>query len=152
MTGEPILFDWGAKINGYCSDISRTVIIGKPDDRFMKIYNTVLDAQRKAIDAVKPGISSKSVDEAARSHIENMGFGSRFGHGLGHGTGLAVHEQPRLSPLHDSILELGMVFTIEPGIYIPGWGGVRIENMVAVRDYGAEILNGSDTALTVLEV
>jgi Xaa-Pro aminopeptidase len=149
--GEPILFDWGARLNGYCSDISRTIFIGKPDDQFIKIYNTVLDAQNKAIDAIRPGISSRSVDETARNHIESMGFGKRFGHGLGHGTGLSVHEQPRLSPHRDSDLESGMVFTVEPGIYIPGWGGVRLENMVVVRDGNAELLNSLDSSLPVKE-
>jgi len=150
--GEPILFDWGARLNGYCSDISRTIIIGKPDELFIKVYKTVLDAQQKAIKAIRPGISSKSVDETARKHIESMGFGKRFGHGLGHGTGLSVHEHPRLSPLRDSILEPRMVFTVEPGIYIPGWGGVRLENMVVVRDGEAELLNKLDSSIPICEV
>lgn len=150
--GEPILFDWGARLNGYCSDISRTIIIGKPDELFDKVYKTVLDAQQKAIKAIRPGIGSRSVDETARKHIENMGFGKRFGHGLGHGTGLSVHEHPRLSPLLDSILETGMVFTVEPGIYIPGWGGVRLENMVVVRDGEAEVLNRLGSSIPVHEV
>jgi Xaa-Pro aminopeptidase len=144
--GEPILFDWGAKLNGYCSDISRTLIIGKPDITFKKIYRTVLEAQRKAIDAIRPGICGKTVDAIARDHIDKMGFKDRFGHGLGHGVGLAIHESPRLSPLKEVALEPGMVFTIEPGIYIPGWGGVRIENMVVVREHGAEVLNRLDAA------
>lgn len=143
--GEPILFDWGAILNGYCSDISRTIVIGEPDETFKKVYQTVLDAQQKAIDAVRPGISGKSVDAVARNHIAKMGFKDKFGHGLGHGVGLAVHESPRLSPLKDTKLETGMVFTVEPGIYIPGWGGIRIENMVAVREDGAEVLNSLDT-------
>lgn len=150
--GEPILFDWGARVNGYCSDISRTIIIGRPDELFIKVYKTVLDAQQKAIKAIRPGISSKSVDETARKHIESMGFGKRFGHGLGHGTGLSVHELPRLSPLRDSVLEPRMVFTVEPGIYIPGWGGVRLENMVVVRDGEAELLNKLDSSIPVREV
>lgn len=144
--GEPILFDWGAKLDGYCSDISRTLVIGKPDATFKKIYQTVLDAQRKAIDAIRPGIRGKTIDAIARNHIEKMGFKDRFGHGLGHGVGLAIHEDPRLSPFKETILEAGMVFTVEPGIYIPGWGGVRIENMVVVREDGAEVMNRLDTA------
>lgn len=150
--GEPVLFDWGARLNGYCSDISRTIFIGKPDEMFIKVYKTVLDAQRKAIKAIRPGINSKSVDETARKHIEGMGFGERFGHGLGHGTGLSVHEHPRLSPLRDSILEPRMVFTVEPGIYIPGWGGVRLENMVVVRDGEAEVLNKLDSSKYLMSV
>jgi Xaa-Pro aminopeptidase len=142
--GEPILFDWGVKHNGYCSDISRTLIIGKPDETFKKVFTTVLDAQCKAIDAIGPGIGSKAVDDIARSHIEDMGFKDKFGHGLGHGVGLAIHEPPRLSPLVDKPLEAQMVFTVEPGIYIPGWGGVRLENMAVVRKDGAEILNRLD--------
>ena len=143
--GEPILFDWGAKLNGYCSDISRTLVIGEPDDTFKKVYQTVLEAQHKAIDAIRPGMSSKAVDGIARSHIDKMGFKSKFGHGLGHGTGLAVHEAPRLSPLKDSTLEPGMLFTIEPGIYLPGWGGIRLENMAVVRADGVEVLNSLET-------
>jgi len=145
--GEPILFDWGVKLNGYCSDISRTLVLGSQDDKFEKIFKTVLDAQLKAIDAIKPGISSKAVDKIARNHIERMGFKDNFGHGLGHGIGLAVHEPPGISPLKDTLIESQMVFTVEPGIYIPGWGGVRLENMIVVREDGAEVLNKSDLKL-----
>lgn len=141
---EPILFDWGTRLDGYCSDISRTVIIGPPDETFKKIFTTVHDSQQMATDAIKPGMSSKAVDKIARDHIEKSGFKGKFGHGLGHGTGLAVHEGPRVSPLKDIKLEPGMVFTVEPGIYIPGWGGIRLENMVVVRDNGVEVLNKID--------
>jgi len=144
--GEPILFDWGARLDGYCSDISRTVVIGEPDDTFKKVFQTVLDAQRLAIDAIKAGVSSRAVDTIARDHIEKQGFGGKFGHGLGHGTGLAIHEAPRLSPLKDTVLEPGMVTTVEPGIYLGDWGGVRLENMVVVRRDGAEVLNRLDPA------
>ena len=144
--GEPILFDWGARINGYCSDISRTVVIGKPDETFLKVYETVLNAQSMAIDAIRPGISSRAVDKIARDYIEKMGFQGKFCHGLGHGTGLAIHEYPGLNPIKDTELDKGMVFTIEPGIYIPGWGGVRLENMVVVRENRAEVLNSLDSA------
>ena len=141
--GEPVLFDWGARLNGYCSDISRTVVFGKPDETFQQVFQTVLDAQQKAIEAIKPGISSKAVDKIARDHIGQKGYTGKFGHGLGHGTGLAIHEAPRLSPLKDVPLEVGMVTTVEPGIYLPDWGGVRLENMVVVREYGAEVLNNT---------
>ena len=144
MKGEPLLFDWGAKLNGYCSDISRTLFLGKADSMFQKVFQTVVDAQRKAIDAIRNGARTQAVDRVAREHIENKGFKGKFGHGLGHGTGLAVHEGPRLSPIKDSILKSGMLVTVEPGIYIPDWGGVRIENQVVVRDKDAEILNTLD--------
>ena len=144
--GEPILFDWGAKLNGYCSDISRTIVIGKADDKFKRVYQTVLKAQAKAISAIRPGISSKAVDKIARHHIDESEFKDKFGHGLGHGVGLSIHELPRISPLKDIKLEKGMVFTVEPGIYIPGWGGVRLENMVVVREGGVEVLNELDVS------
>lgn len=143
---EPLLFDWGVKLKGYCSDISRTVILGTPDDTFKKIFQTVYDAQQKAIEAIKPGMTGKQVDQVAREHIDGTQFKGKFSHGLGHGTGLAVHEGPRLSPLREDLLEPGMIFTVEPGIYIPEWGGVRLENMVVLREYGAEVLNETDSS------
>jgi len=149
--GEPLLFDWGAKLDGYCADISRTLFIGQPDQRFTKVYGTVRESQQMAIDAIGAGVSGKQVDQVARDHIARNGFGDNFGHGLGHGTGLAIHESPRLSPIKDVRLEPGMVVTVEPGVYIPDWGGVRIENMVVVREQGAEILNSLDTELTTIE-
>ncbi len=141
MKGEPLLFDWGAKLNGYCSDTSRTLFCGTADSTFKKVFQTVVDAQKKAIDAIREGAGTQAVDRIARDHIENKGFKGKFGHGLGHGTGLAVHEAPRLSPLKDSVLKTGMLVTVEPGIYLPDWGGVRVENQVVVRDKGAEVLN-----------
>ena len=139
--GGPLLLDWGAKVDGYCSDISRTIFMGEPDDFFKRVYMTVYDAQRRAIDGIRPGIGGKEVDGIARRLIDESEFSGQFGHGLGHGVGRVVHEPPRLSPVKDAVLAPGMVFTVEPGIYIPGWGGVRIENMVAVREDGAEVLN-----------
>lgn len=139
--GEPILFDWGARLNGYCSDISRTLVLGSPDDTFGKVYQVAKDAQSMAIEAMKPGVSTQAVDKIARDHIGAKGFKDYFGHALGHGVGLAVHEQPRLSPMRPMDLEVGMVTTVEPGIYIPGWGGVRLENMVVMKKDGAEVLN-----------
>jgi len=144
---EPVLFDWGARLNGYCSDTTRTIVLGTPDKLFEKVYTTVRDAQRFAIDAIRSGVTGKAVDEVARSHIDNNGFKDKFGHGLGHGTGLAVHEGPRLSRFYDKPLDTGMIVTVEPGIYLPGWGGIRIENQVVVRENGAEVLNTLDTAL-----
>ena len=144
MKGEPLLFDWGARLHGYCSDTSRTLFSGKTDSMFSKVFQTVADAQKMSIDAIRNGASTRAVDQIARNHIENKGFKGKFGHGLGHGTGLAVHEAPRLSPLRDTVLKTGMLVTVEPGIYIPDWGGVRIENQVVVRDKGAEVLNMLD--------
>ncbi len=138
---EPILFDWGAKLNGYCSDTSRTIVFGNPDDRFKEVYSILFDAQQMAIEAIKPGCSTKLIDSIARDHIEKNGYGKKFGHGLGHGVGLEIHEPPRVSPLRDVQLEPGMIITIEPGIYIPDWGGIRLENMVLVTENGASVLN-----------
>ena len=139
--GEPILFDWGARMNGYCSDISRTVVLGETDDTFRKVYQVVRDAQSMAIEAMMPGVSTQLVDKVARDHIADNGFKDCFGHALGHGVGLATHEKPGLSPLRPVDLEAGMITTVEPGIYIPGWGGVRLENMVVIEDSGALVLN-----------
>lgn len=139
--GEPILFDWGARMNGYCSDMSRTVVLGRPDSTFKTVYQVVRDAQSMAIEAIKPGMSTQAVDKIARDYIAAKGFGDHFGHGLGHGVGLATHEKPHLSPIRPMNLEVGMVTTVEPGIYIPGWGGVRLENMVVVEPQGAIVLN-----------
>ncbi|MBW1956646.1 MAG: aminopeptidase P family protein [Deltaproteobacteria bacterium] len=140
--GEPVLLDWGARLDGYCSDISRSFCIGKPDALFKKIFRAVHDAQKKAIEAIHAGASTREVDRVARSLIHRRGFKGRFGHGLGHGVGLAIHEAPRLGPAaKDTLIAPGMVFTVEPGIYIPEWGGIRLENMVFVKKGGAEVLN-----------
>ena len=140
---EPVLFDWGAKLNGYCSDMTRSVTMGKPDKQFNKIFTIVYDAQQKAIEAIRPGASSKSIDDIARNHISKKGFKDFFGHGLGHGVGLAVHEPPSISPLKEKDIQIkeNMVFTVEPGIYLPDWGGIRLENMILVTKNGVEILN-----------
>ncbi len=139
-SSEPILFDWGIRRNGYCSDTSRTVIIGKPDDTFLAVYNAVRRAQELATETIRPGISGREVDAIARHHIESAGFGGKFTHGLGHGTGLAIHENPRLGPTSDTVLASGMICTVEPGIYLPEWGGVRLENQVVVTPNGVEVL------------
>ena len=149
--GGPLLFDWGCRLNGYCSDISRTIWIGPPDDRFHKVFQTVLAAQQLAIEAIKPGISSQAVDKVARDHIAAQGFAGHFGHGLGHGVGLATHEKPHLSPFKPTTLEAGMVTTVEPGIYLPGWGGVRLENMVVVETDGARVMNTLPLELTPMD-
>lgn len=141
QNNEPLLFDWGAVFNGYCSDTSRTLAVGQPDDTFKTIYGILFEAQHMAIEAIKPGVSSKMIDSIARNHIAQSGYDKKFGHGLGHGVGLEIHECPRLSPLKDTTLEPGMIVTVEPGIYLPDWGGIRLENMILVTDQGAEVLN-----------
>jgi Xaa-Pro aminopeptidase len=146
QSGEPLLFDWGARLDGYCSDTSRTIVLGEPDGRFGPIFKTVLTAMEKAIAAIRPGVHGKTVDAVARDHINQAGYEGLFGHSLGHGTGLMVHEGPRLSPLKDEVLAEGMIVTVEPGIYLPEWGGVRLENQVVVRREGAEVLNRTDPA------
>ncbi|MEE9324140.1 MAG: aminopeptidase P family protein [Dehalococcoidia bacterium] len=141
--GEPVVIDMGAQVDGYCSDITRTFCLGSPDDTFKRIYDTVLAAQLAAMEAVGTGMSGHQADALARSVIEGAGYGENFGHSLGHGIGLAVHEQPRLGMNSSVTLEKNMVFTIEPGIYLPDWGGVRIEDMVILGDERAKGLTKS---------
>ena len=141
--GDAVVIDMGANYEGYNSDLTRTFYVGEPDDEFMEIYSIVLQAQETAIREVRPGMMGKEVDEIARKVIEGAGYGEEFGHGLGHGVGLAVHERPMAVPTSEDVIEDGMVFTIEPGIYIPGWGGVRIEDIVAMEDGRARVLTGS---------
>ena len=140
-SGEPIVIDMGAKVGGYCSDITRTVVVGEPDEMFHKIYNIVLDAQLTAIRDVKIGMNGEEADKLARDVIADAGYGDSFGHSLGHGVGLAVHEIPRVSPRSTDPLDVNSVFTVEPGIYLTGWGGVRIEDIVILGDGGATPLS-----------
>ncbi|MBL0715170.1 MAG: aminopeptidase P family protein [Desulfosarcina sp.] len=142
--GEPLLLDWGARVEGYCSDMSRTLIFGAPDDTFLECYHTVRKAQKAAIDAIRAGEACQAVDAVARTIIREAGFAGRFGHSLGHGTGLFVHEAPRLSPRSEDILQDGMLVTVEPGIYLPDWGGIRLENQVRVGTDRAVVLNTLD--------
>ena len=139
--GEFITFDFGALYQGYCSDITRTIVLGKASPRQKKIYSIVARAQAAAIHKVRAGVTGKEVDGAARGVIERAGFGKNFGHGTGHGIGLEVHSGPRVSPMGTQVLKSNMVITIEPGIYISGWGGVRIEDDVVVRPKGYKVLN-----------
>ena len=141
--GDPVVIDMGATYQGYRSDLTRTFCVGPSDDRFREIYDTVLGAQAAAEEAVRPGMTGAEVDAVARDFIADAGFGEYFGHGLGHGVGLAVHERPRVVPKSGDVLENGMVFTIEPGIYIPGWGGVRIEDIVSLENGRAKVLSQS---------
>lgn len=136
-----VLLDWGAKVGGYLSDLTRMVVTGKIPSRFERIYNVVWAAQRKAISVIRPGAIMEEVDTAARQVIEGAGYGRRFSHSLGHGIGLEIHEQPRLGVDQKRPLKAGMVVTVEPGIYIPGWGGVRIEDDILVTPRGCERLS-----------
>jgi Xaa-Pro aminopeptidase len=148
--GDVVVIDYGTLYRGYFSDETCTVFVGKPAARQKKIYAIVLEAHDRAIAALRPGKTLKTIDAAARRYIEQQGFKKYFNHGTGHGVGLAVHEPPRVSYLADGNVAAGMVVTIEPGIYIPGWGGVRIEDTVLVRDRGCEIITRADKRLTVL--
>lgn len=139
--GEPIIFDFGSKVNGYCSDLSRTVFLGRPNDRFREVYALVRLAQEKAQKGIRAGLSTREADALARSVIDRGGYGRNFNHSLGHGVGLATHELPSLSPVKSAPLEPGMVVTIEPGIYLPDWGGIRLENMVVVGEQKSRLLN-----------
>ena len=143
--GEPILFDFGSKWKGYCSDLSRTVFLGQPTDRFKEVYSLVRQAQLQAEKGIRAGLSTAEADALARSVIEKGGDGKYFKHSLGHGVGLATHELPSLSPIKAVPLLPGMVVTLEPGIYLPGWGGVRLENMALIQKRGARLLNQDQT-------
>jgi Xaa-Pro aminopeptidase len=142
-----VLVDWGADVGPYKSDMTRTMWLGEPEDLFERIYQTVLTAHDRAISAVRPGTLARSVDEAARACIERAGYGSSFGHGTGHGVGRMIHESPWLRVGNTATLQAGMVVTIEPGIYLPGWGGVRIEDVILVTEAGAEVLTTLPTSL-----
>jgi len=131
---EPVLIDIGARINGYCSDLSRTFCCGKADNKFSEVYDIVLGAQLSALAMIESGMSGDEADKLARTIIDQAGYADSFGHGLGHGIGLSIHELPRIGPLSSDILCNGMIFTVEPGIYITGWGGVRIEDTVMMQN------------------
>jgi Xaa-Pro aminopeptidase len=152
--GDLVVLDFGGVLDGYCSDLTRTVSIGSPSPDARRLYDAVSDAQRSAIEAVAPGIESTAVDAAARSILQQRGLGEAFGHGTGHGLGLDVHEGPRISRPRADVrsvrLEPGMVFTVEPGAYIPGYGGVRIEDDVLVTETGYEVLTTVPRELLVL--
>jgi Xaa-Pro aminopeptidase len=143
QAGQPIVVDIGARVDGYHSDLTRTLYLGEPDDRFSEIYDLVLEAQLAAEEGIRPGMACRQADALARDVIARAGYGKYFGHGLGHGVGLAVHEKPLLRSVSDYVLRAGMVVTIEPGIYIAGWGGVRIEDLVALAEDGAAVLSGA---------
>lgn len=131
--GEPIVMDFGAKVDGYCADMTRTVCLGRPDDEFRRVYDLVLGAQLTAESLIRAGVTGDEADGYARKLIEDAGHGEHFGHSLGHGIGLYVHEYPRVAKRAQNILENGMIFSVEPGIYLTGWGGVRIEDLVVLE-------------------
>jgi Xaa-Pro aminopeptidase len=135
------LLDWGVNSGLYMSDLTRVLVTGKISPKLRKIYAVVLKAQLAAIDAIRPGRTGEQIDRVARKVITRAGFGKAFGHGLGHGTGLEIHEAPRLAVGHKTKLRPGMIVTVEPGIYVPGWGGVRIEDDVLVTRDGHEVLS-----------
>ena len=138
--GETVIVDWGCMVDGYASDCTRTLATGSLPDELQRAYEVCLDAQLAGLEAVRPGASGPGVDSAARDRIEAAGFGDAFGHGLGHGVGLLVHEDPRLAQESRSTLAVGNVVTVEPGIYLSGLGGIRIEDLVVVQDGEPEIL------------
>lgn len=150
LPGEPITFDFGAVVNGYCADITRTIFFGKPDDEFKKIYQTVYEAQTLALNGGSARMKGKSVDALARNHIIQKGYGQYFGHGLGHGIGLEVHESPRVNSTNEELLPESAVVTIEPGIYIEGKYGVRIEEDVLIRKDSLEKLTNLSRELMVI--
>ena len=138
--GQPIIIDLGVRLAGYCSDLSRTLFLGQPDEQFDKIYDIVLTAQLTAEALIRKDMTGEQAHLLAHNVIAETGYGENFGHGLGHGVGLQIHESPRLARTSKDVLADGMVFTIEPGIYVSGWGGVRIEDMVVLEDGRARVL------------
>lgn len=148
--GELITFDFGAVVSGYSSDETVTVAVGNADQRQREVYSVVLAAHDQAIDRIRPGVPCRDIDRTARDYIAAQGYGAYFGHGLGHGVGLEVHERPVLSPRSEDVLQEGMVVTVEPGIYIPGWGGVRIEDTVVVTATGCTLLTQVPKDLRIL--
>lgn len=148
--GDFITMDFGAVFDGYHSDMTRTVAVGSVSDKQIEVYNTVLEAQKAGLDIIKAGISCKEVDERARNIIKSKGYGEYFGHGYGHGVGIEIHEYPSLSPKSNAILQKGYVVTSEPGIYIPGQFGVRIEDMVMVEETGYYNFTKSEKKLIII--
>jgi Xaa-Pro aminopeptidase len=149
--GELVVFDMGAKLDGYCSDGTRTYAAGEPGEGAREAYEVVLAAQAAALAAIEPGAKGEAVDAVARRAIEEAGYGERFGHALGHGVGLEVHEGPRLSQRSDDVLEPGEVVTVEPGVYLPGELGVRIEDLVVVSEDGHRNLSGLPKNLQIVD-
>ena len=147
-----VLIDWGTQFKGYASDLTRVLATAKIPPKLRKIHEIVLRAQKAAIAKIRPGVTFKSVDKAARNVISKSGYGKNFGHGLGHGFGLEIHEHPFISPTAEGVFQKNMVVTVEPGIYLPGWGGVRIEDDVLVTDDGHEVLSSLPKTLEDCQV
>jgi Xaa-Pro aminopeptidase len=148
---ELVKLDFGARVEGYCSDMTRTVVVGKASERHREIYDAALEANSVGLRAVRPGLQACEIDRAARDALAARGFGGEyFGHSLGHGVGLDVHEQPSIGPLNRDSVRIGSVITIEPGVYVPGFGGVRIEDLVVVEESGARLLSHSTKDLIEL--
>jgi Xaa-Pro aminopeptidase len=149
--GEWLLLDFGAQVEGYCADLTRTVVVGaRADERQRLIYGVVRQAQTRALEHLRSGMTGREADQLAREVIAQRGWGEAFGHSLGHGLGLEVHEAPRLSPTAEGVLPAGAVVTVEPGIYLPGWGGVRLEDDAYLTPEGAELLSDNRVELTEL--
>ena len=148
--GEMITIDFGAKKGGYCADMTRTLALGQPSAEMKKIYDTVLLAQETCEGMLAPGKCCRDIDAEARRIIDGAGYAGRFGHGLGHSVGIDIHEDPRLSPACGDLLETGTTITVEPGIYVPGLGGVRIENTCAITENGGRTLVHAQKALLIL--
>ena len=148
--GDFVTIDFGCTVDGYCSDMTRTIVMGTASEKQREVYDVVLEANERALEALKAGVYGKDIDAIARNVIKEAGYGEYFGHGLGHSVGLYIHENPRLSPTEEGIIEAGMIETVEPGIYIPGWGGVRIEDMVVVTETGYEFMCHSPKGLIEL--
>ncbi|REJ25389.1 MAG: Xaa-Pro dipeptidase [Bacillaceae bacterium] len=148
--GELVTFDFGAYYKGYCSDMTRTIAVGDPGDEMKEIYNIVLEAQKKGVREIKSGMTGREADAVTRTYIEDKGYGEYFGHSTGHGIGLEIHEGPTLSARSDTVLQPGMVVTVEPGIYLPGKGGVRIEDDILITEHGNEVLTHSKKELIIL--
>lgn len=146
--GDCVLVDMGARVQGYCSDMTRTWFCGEAP--LSQVYGVVLEAQQKALDALRPGVSGREIDAIAREHITQQGYGEHFGHGLGHGVGIDIHEIPFLNQTGEQVLEENMVVTIEPGIYLPGRGGVRIEDMCVITPGGHRNMTKMSKELTIL--
>ncbi|MEA4882884.1 MAG: Xaa-Pro peptidase family protein [Clostridia bacterium] len=148
--GDMVTLDFGGFLKRYTSDMTRTVVVGKPTDEQRAIYDLVLRAQLAGLAAARPGLTGQAVDQASRSIIAAAGHGDHFGHGLGHAVGLEIHESPRFSPTDSTVIKPGMVISVEPGVYIPGWGGVRIEDLVVITDGEARVLYESTKDLIQL--
>ncbi len=148
--GEFITFDFGTYYNNYCSDMTRTVVLGEPSDKQQEVYSIVLKANKLVCEKLQPGMTGAEADAIARDIIKEAGYGENFGHGLGHGLGIEVHESPRLSTESETTLKAGMVVTNEPGIYIADWGGVRIEDDLLITEEGCQVLNSSSKELIKL--